>query len=255
MNKQKRRGNAGRRKNALPRVSVIIPVYNEEQFVGKVVDRVRKVRIHGTNPSHDIVVVDDGSTDGTPGVLRRMAEKKLITLASHDKNSGKGAAIRTGLRKASGDIVLVQDADLEYDPGEYHKLVAPIIEGRADVVFGSRFAQNEPHRVLYFWHSQGNKFLTFLSNVFTDLNLTDMETGFKVFRSDILRSIAWEEDRFGFEPEITARVAKLARSRNVRIYEVGISYHGRTYDEGKKIGWRDGVKALYCIVKYNLFRS
>ena len=195
----------------------------------------------------EIILVDDCSRDGTREHLEGLADPELRVLA-HEVNQGKGAALRTGFKAATGDVVIIQDADLEYDPAEYPKLLAPILDGRADVVYGSRFLGGETHRVLYFWHSVGNRFLTLMSNMMTNLNLTDMETCYKVFRADVLKRIEVEENRFGFEPEITAKVAKL----HVRVYEVGISYAGRTYEEGKKIGWKDGVRAIWCILKYNL---
>ncbi len=228
------------------KLSVVIPCYNEIATIDRLLAAVRA----SPHPEIEIIVVDDGSSDGTRericGELRPLIDQLVL----HERNQGKGAALRSGIRAATGDVVIIQDADLEYDPNEYPKLLAPIAEGRADVVFGSRFMGAAPHRVLYFWHRVGNGVLTLLSNMFTNLNLTDMETCYKAFRREIIQSIAIEENRFGFEPEITAKVAK----RNVRIFEVGISYYGRTYAEGKKIGYRDGFRALYCIVKYNVFR-
>ncbi len=230
----------------MPNLSVVIPVYNEADTIEQIVEAVRGSEIDDL----EIILVDDGSTDGTRDVLRQKIEPNVARVIYHERNQGKGAALRTGFAAATGDVVIVQDADLEYDPSEYPKLIAPIASGRADVVFGSRFVGGEPHRVLYFWHYVINRFLTMLSNVFTNLNLTDMEVCYKVFRREILQKIRIEEDRFGFEPEITAKVAKLG----CRIYEVGISYSGRTYGEGKKIGWRDGIRAVWCILKYNLLR-
>ncbi|BCS35197.1 glycosyl transferase [Luteitalea sp. TBR-22] len=227
------------------RLTVVIPVYNEVHTLLHLIERVQAVAVE-----KDIVLVDDCSTDGTRDLLRGTTFPPNVRVLYHERNQGKGAALRTGFTAATGDVVIIQDADLEYDPEEYPKLLKPIAEGKADVVFGSRFAGGETHRVLYFWHSLGNKFLTLCSNAFTNLNLTDMETCYKVFRREVLQQITVEENRFGFEPEITAKVAKL----RVRIYEVGISYSGRTYEEGKKIGWRDGVRALWCIVKYNWLR-
>ncbi|MEP5764426.1 MAG: glycosyltransferase family 2 protein [Halieaceae bacterium] len=228
-------------------VSVVVPCYDESATVGELLQAVRAAMPE----DGEIILVDDGSTDGTRELLQGELSGQIDQLILHDYNQGKGAALRTGIAAARGDIVIIQDADLEYNPQEYPRLIKPIVEGRADVVYGSRFMGSEPHRVLYFWHRLGNGLLTLASNMFTNLNLTDMETCYKVFRREIIQSIEIEEDRFGFEPEITA---KLARSR-CRIFEVGISYYGRTYDEGKKIGWRDGVRALYCILKYNLRRS
>lgn len=226
------------------KISIVIPVYNEQDTLDLIIKRVRAVDI-----DKHLVLVDDGSTDGTRDKLKRYEGDADCTVLYHEKNRGKGAALRTGFEAATGDIVLIQDADLEYDPNEYPKLLQPILDGKADVVFGSRFAGGQAHRVLYFWHTMGNRFLTILSNVFTDLNLTDMETCYKVFKREVIDKIEIKEDRFGFEPEITAKVAKI---KGVRIFEVGISYAGRTYEEGKKIGWRDGVRAVWCILKYNL---
>ena len=232
----------------MKKLSVVIPCYNEEKTLEGVVDRVLAADRCGLEI--EVIVVDDGSLDRSAEVMKGLAEKHpQIVAAFHAINQGKGAALRTGFQKASGDIVLVQDADQEYDPNEYPKLLGPILDGRADVVFGSRFKGGEECRVLYFWHSVGNKVLTLASNMFTNINLTDMETCYKVFKREIIQAVTIEENRFGFEPEITAKVAKM----RPRIFEVGISYNGRTYEEGKKIGWKDGVRALYCIVRYNLF--
>jgi glycosyltransferase involved in cell wall biosynthesis len=228
-------------------LSVVIPCYNEAETIAELLAAVREaLPLPG-----EIIVVDDASTDGCRALLEGELAGQVDRLLVHPVNRGKGAALRTGIAAATGDIVIIQDADLEYDPRQYPRLLEPILNDRADVVYGSRFMGSEPHRVLYFWHRVGNGLLTLLSNMFTNLNLTDMETCYKIFRREIIQSITIEEDRFGFEPEITA---KLARAR-VRIYEVGISYYGRTYDEGKKIGWKDGVRALYCILRYNLRRS
>ena len=228
------------------KLSVVIPCYNERNTLRTVIDAVRAAPYE----NKEIIVVDDCSTDGTRDILREQIAPLVDHVLYHEINRGKGAALRTGIQAATGDIVIIQDADLEYDPNEYPQLVEPILRDRADVVFGSRFMGGMPHRVLYFWHRVGNGFLTLVSNMLTNLNLTDMETCYKVFRREIIQGIPIEEERFGFEPEITAKVAKTG----CRIYEVGISYYGRTYAEGKKIGWKDGVRALYCIIKYNLFR-
>ena len=228
------------------KLTVVMPVYNEVEHIEKIVQAVLAVKV-----DKELVIVDDCSKDGTRDKLAAMAKLPGVRVLYHDVNQGKGAALRTGFAAAEGDLVLVQDADLEYDPQEYPTLLAPILSGKADVVFGSRFVGGDSHRVLYFWHSLGNRFLTLFSNMMTNLNLTDMETCYKVFRRDLLQKITIRENRFGFEPEITAKVAKL----KCRIYEVGISYAGRTYEEGKKIGWKDGIRALWCILKYNLSRK
>ncbi len=227
-------------------LSVIIPCYNEQDTI---VELLKKVK---NNPykNIEIILVDDKSTDNTRKIIEEnnsLYDKILL----NKKNYGKGFSIKTGIKEAKGEIIIIQDADLEYDPNEYKVLIEPIINDKADVVYGSRFQSGNPHRILYFWHTVGNKFLTLLSNMFTNLNLTDMECCYKIFKKEILNKIKIEENRFGFEPEITAKISRL----NCRIYEVGVSYYGRTYDEGKKIGWRDGVRAIYCIIKYNLFRS
>lgn len=228
----------------MQKLTVVIPVFNECHTVTDIVDAVLAVGIENM----ELILVDDGSTDGTRDVLKEKVEPRVAKVLYHERNQGKGAALRTGFQAATGDIVLVQDADLEYDPNDYHRLIGPILAGKADVVYGSRFIGGDSHRVHLFWHYLGNRFLTLLSNALTNLNLTDMEVCYKVFRKEVLDRITVTENRFGFEPEITAKVAKL----RCRIYEVGISYAGRSYEEGKKIGWRDGFRALWCIAKYNL---
>ncbi|MDH4164722.1 MAG: glycosyltransferase family 2 protein [Nitrospirota bacterium] len=227
------------------KLSVVIPVFNEKNTITTIIERVKAVPLE-----KEIVLVDDCSTDGTREVLKLLESDPLLKIVYHDRNQGKGAALRTGFQHAANDIVIIQDADLEYDPNEYSRLMKPIIDGKADVVYGTRFGGSEAHRVFFFWHMVGNKMLTLFSNMLTNLSLTDMETCYKVFRREVIKNIVIEENRFGFEPEITAKLAKL----RVRIYEVGISYSGRSYKEGKKVNWKDGFSALRCIVKYNFFR-
>jgi glycosyltransferase involved in cell wall biosynthesis len=230
-------------------LSIVIPAYNEAATIEELVDHVLEVDLEGL--AKELVIVDDCSSDGTGEVIDRLAARNPNVRALHHKvNQGKGAALRTGIAHCTGEWVVIQDADLEYDPREYPRLLAPVLADRADVVFGSRFLGGDAHRVVYYWHYMGNRFLTTLSNMFTNINLTDMETCYKLFRREIIQKVKIEEARFGFEPEITAKLAAM----KVRIFEVGISYYGRTYEEGKKIGWRDGVRAIWCILKYNLFR-
>ncbi len=226
------------------KLSVLIPVYNEKATILEIIQRVQKVAIE-----KELVVVDDFSTDGTREILETIPSHENLKIIYHKQNKGKGAALRTALEHYSGELAIIQDADLEYDPQEYNKLLAPIKNNQADVVFGSRFMGDQPHRVLFFWHSRGNKFITLFSNMFTNLNLTDIECCYKAFRREVLESLKLEQNRFGIEPEIIAKVA----AKKWRIFEVGVSYFGRTYDEGKKIGWKDGFQAVYCIIKYGLF--
>ncbi|MFH1499602.1 MAG: glycosyltransferase family 2 protein [Verrucomicrobiota bacterium] len=230
------------------KLSVVIPCYNERHTIRALVERVKAVDLGDVEK--EIVIVDDCSRDGTRDLLRTEIAPLVDQVVYHEVNQGKGAAMRTGFKAATGDMLIVQDADLEYDPAEYPRLIKPIVDGHADVVFGSRFAGGDAHRVVYFWHMVGNKFLTLLSNMMTNINLTDMETCYKVCTKEVIRQINLVENRFGFDPELTAKIARLD---NVVIYEVGISYHGRTYAEGKKIGWRDGFRALYAIIKYNVW--
>lgn len=234
------------------KLSIIIPAYNEGKTIHHILNKVKSVSLIDSFKK-ELILVNDCSTDNTEEVIKEYIELNSdlnIVYFKHEINKGKGAAIHTGIQKASGDYIIIQDADLEYDPNEFNILLKPVVDGFADVVYGSRFMGGNPHRILFFWHSIGNKMLTFLSNMLTNLNLTDMETCYKLFRSDIIKSIRFKENRFGFEPEVTAKISRIPK---IRIYEVGISYYGRTYEEGKKINWKDGFRAIYCIVKYNLF--
>ena len=234
------------------KISIVVPVYNEEATIENILIVLKNLKLD-FKLQKQIVIVNDFSTDNSEQLINEFIEnnKELdILYYKQDKNYGKGAALRKGFEIANGDLIIVQDADLEYDPNEFNILIKPIYDGFADVVYGSRFIGGKPHRILFFWHTLGNKFLTFLSNAMTNLNLTDMETCYKLFSSDAIKSIDLKENRFGFEPEVTAKIARIPK---IRIYEVGISYYGRTYDEGKKIGWKDGFRAIYCILKYNLF--
>jgi len=236
----------------LPTLSIVIPAYNEERTIHFILDKVRQVILH-EGWTKEVILVNDFSSDNTEGAILNYKSQYPdfpIQYFAHEVNKGKGAALHTGIKRATGDYTIIQDADLEYDPEEYNVLLVPVIKGFADVVYGSRFMGGKPHRILFYWHSIGNAFLTRISNIFTNLNLTDMETCYKLFRSDIIKGIQLKENRFGFEPEVTAKVSRI---EGVRIYEVGISYYGRTYEEGKKIGWKDGFRAIYCILKYNLW--
>lgn len=235
------------------KLSIVIPAYNEGKTIHLILDKIRAVELE--EMMKEIIVVDDCSKDNTGAAVQEYAKSHTdldLQYFLHPQNKGKGAALHTGIQKATGDFIIIQDADLEYDPQEYALLLKPILNGHADVVYGSRFAGGKPHRILFFWHTIGNRFLTLVSNMFSNLNLSDMETCYKLFKSSIIKNIPLRENRFGFEPEVTQ---KIARIKGIRIYEVGISYYGRTYDEGKKIGWRDGFRALYCIMKYGLFSS
>jgi glycosyltransferase involved in cell wall biosynthesis len=234
------------------RLSIVIPAYNEERTIHLILDKVKEVKLI-TDIEKEIIIINDYSSDDTEGAIQEYMEQNpdlKISYYAHEKNMGKGKALHTGIEKATGEYLIIQDADLEYDPREYNDLLKPITEGFADVVYGSRFMGSNPHRILFFWHSIGNKMLTTISNMFTNLNLSDMETCYKLFNTKMIQSLSLQEHRFGFEPEVTAKISRIP---NIRVYEVGISYYGRTYEEGKKIGWKDGFRAIYCIIKYNIF--
>jgi glycosyltransferase involved in cell wall biosynthesis len=236
------------------KLSIVMPASNEEQTIHLILDKVKKVELLG-NLDKELIIVNDYSKDDTKGAVARYMQANpdlAITYYEHEENKGKGAALHTGIKKATGDYLIIQDADLEYDPEEYNDLLKPVLSGFADVVYGSRFQGSNPHRILFFWHTLGNKFLTQLSNMFTNLNLTDMETCYKLFDTKIIQTLELQERRFGFEPEVTAKISRIPK---IRIYEVGISYYGRTYEEGKKIGWKDGFRAIYCILKYAAFEA
>lgn len=237
----------------MKKLSIIIPAYNEEATIHLILDRVKAVELTG-GINKELIIVNDCSSDDSEGAINRYIEANPdldIKYFAHKVNKGKGAALHTGISKASGEYLIIQDADLEYDPREYNQLLVPVLRGEADVVYGSRFKGDNPHRILFFWHTLGNQFLTFMSNMMSNLNLSDMETCYKLFNTEMIQGLTLREKRFGFEPEVTAKISRLP---NIRIYEVGISYYGRTYEEGKKIGWKDGVRAIYCILKYGLFR-
>ena len=235
----------------MKKLSIIIPCFNEQSFIEQIIDKVRQVSLD-YSMEKEIIVIDDASTDGTVQIVNAYIKKnQSVKLILHPVNKGKGACVQSGLKEVTGDIVIIQDADLEYDPADYNKMLSPIVSGHADVVYGSRFMGSGPHRVLFFWHTIGNKLLTFFSNIFTGVNLTDMETGYKMFTTEIIKRIQIKEKRFGIEPEITA---KICRIKDIRIYEVGIAYYGRKYNEGKKITWQDGFIAIWCILKYNILR-
>lgn len=234
------------------RLSIVIPAFNEEATIHLILNKIKEVELVN-NIEKELIIINDFSTDDTEGAIKRYMDENPdvnIQYYAHEKNMGKGKALHTGIEKASGEYIIIQDADLEYDPREYNDLLKPVVEGFADIVYGSRFMGSNPHRILFFWHSIGNQMLTNISNMFTNLNLTDMETCYKLFNSEMVKGLSLKENRFGFEPEVTAKISRIP---NVRIYEVGISYYGRTYEEGKKIGWRDGFRAIYCIIKYNIF--